>query len=450
MQQKSPPVSGKLTRRRFLNIAGLAGVLGAAGCVGGNGDESTATPEPTPTSTATPASEPTETITPTDTPSETPTETETESTPEFDLPSSFVERDGTNFVINGERYVFSGVANCCIAEGYTSRSRVDTFFNAAERVNTDVIRFKIGSAGGQSNCGRSVDGCDLSFQPEPGEYNKTAFKHLDYIIAEAGKRGIRVILPFVDNWGATGMDRYIAWSESASEHDDFYSDDRVQELYRGFIEQLVTRTNTITGREYRDDPTILMWELANEPRVDSRIDPFRTWIEDTAQFIHELDENHLVSTGSDIYPEEAYVQNHAINGIDACSIHLWPQNWDKTDNPATYGTNYITNRAQHGFEDVGKPVYLGEYGWRVNLQDANAETQIQRRNEMFATWHDAAVSANIDGALVWELLSDSRLEYHRTKPGKGETVGFACPEHTGTCEELRSFAERMDEQSAAE
>lgn len=430
-----------LDRRRFLQIAGATGIAGMAGCRGGSSDDATTTPTVTDTLTATATAADQTTATPT-------ADTATKSTPTPDFPSSFVERDGTNFVVDGDRFVFSGVANCCLAEGYTSQSRVDSFFDAAARLKTDVIRFKIGSAGGQSNCGQAVDGCDLSFQPEPGKFNETAFEHLDYILAEAGKRGIRVILPFVDNWGATGMDRYIRWSESATSHDDFYTDDRTLELYRDFIETLLTRTNTVTGREYRDDPTVLTWELANEPRVESAHAAFRTWIEDTAAFVHELDGSHLVSTGSDIYPEEEYVRNHAIDGIDACSIHLWPQNWDE-ENPASFGTGYITNRAKRGFEDVGKPVYLGEYGWRVNLQDDDAAAQIRRRNELFATWHDAALAADIDGGLAWELLSDGRIRYHRTESGQGETVGFVCPDHEGTCEELRSFADRVDDRSTA-
>lgn len=37
-------------------------------------------------------------------------------------------------------------------------------------------------------------------QDEPGNYNDNTFKALDYILNEARKHGIRVILSFVDNW----------------------------------------------------------------------------------------------------------------------------------------------------------------------------------------------------------------------------------------------------------
>jgi hypothetical protein len=32
------------------------------------------------------------------------------------------------------------------------------------------------------------------------------------------------------------------------------------------VQTLLTRKNHLTGVEYRDDPTILAWELMNEPR----------------------------------------------------------------------------------------------------------------------------------------------------------------------------------------
>ncbi|MFB6295045.1 MAG: hypothetical protein ABEI97_04760, partial [Candidatus Nanohaloarchaea archaeon] len=121
----------------------------------------------------------------------------------------------------------------------------------------------------------------------------------------------------------------------------------------------------------------------------------------------------------------------------------------KAERAASYGRRFIGEAAERATEDVGKPVYLGEYGWRVNLQAGDVASQLQRRAELFEEWHSAALDAGIGGAVAWELLSDSRLQYHREEPGEGETVGFAYPEHDDTCAELRRFAEHIDEQSAA-
>ena len=46
----------------------------------------------------------------------------------------------------------------------------------------------------------------------------------------------------------------------------FYTDPTIRQYYKDWIRTLVTRTNSITGVKYVDDPTIFSWELANEPR----------------------------------------------------------------------------------------------------------------------------------------------------------------------------------------
>ena len=39
----------------------------------------------------------------------------------------------------------------------------------------------------------------------------------------------------------------------------------VQAAYLDFVTAIVLRKNSITGVLYRDDPTILAWDIANEP-----------------------------------------------------------------------------------------------------------------------------------------------------------------------------------------
>jgi mannan endo-1,4-beta-mannosidase len=47
----------------------------------------------------------------------------------------------------------------------------------------------------------------------------------------------------------------------------FYTDSKVKQYYKDWLKTIITRTNTITGQRYSEDPTVLAWELANEPRV---------------------------------------------------------------------------------------------------------------------------------------------------------------------------------------
>lgn len=52
----------------------------------------------------------------------------------------------------------------------------------------------------------------------------------------------------------------------ARDDDDFYSNAVVKGYYKNHVRKLLNRINTITRVEYKDDSTIIAWELMNEPR----------------------------------------------------------------------------------------------------------------------------------------------------------------------------------------
>ena len=51
----------------------------------------------------------------------------------------------------------------------------------------------------------------------------------------------------------------------------------------------------------RDDPTILAWSLANEPRCDGDYSgsSLQGWIDATAEFLKSIDPNHLITVGAE-------------------------------------------------------------------------------------------------------------------------------------------------------
>lgn len=58
----------------------------------------------------------------------------------------------------------------------------------------------------------------------------------------------------------------------------FYVIPEAQQLYRAHIDKVINRVNTVTGIRYGDDPTVLAWELANEPITPA---PYE-WFDNTA------------------------------------------------------------------------------------------------------------------------------------------------------------------------
>ncbi len=47
----------------------------------------------------------------------------------------------------------------------------------------------------------------------------------------------------------------------------FFTNSSVRSSFKAYVSMLVYRTNTVTGTTYRDDPTIMAWELQNEPHL---------------------------------------------------------------------------------------------------------------------------------------------------------------------------------------
>lgn len=65
------------------------------------------------------------------------------------------------------------------------------------------------------------------------------------------------------------MDQYVRWA-GGRYHDSFYRDPRIRAWHKAWISHLLNRVNMITGVAYKDDPTIMTWELGNEPRCARR------------------------------------------------------------------------------------------------------------------------------------------------------------------------------------
>jgi mannan endo-1,4-beta-mannosidase len=80
----------------------------------------------------------------------------------------------------------------------------------------------------------------------------------------------------------------------------FYELPEAQRLWRAYVRAIVLRPNSANGgRLHRDDPTILAWQLANEPRALSKRGAYRAWVSDAAGFLKGLDCNHMVTVGSE-------------------------------------------------------------------------------------------------------------------------------------------------------
>jgi mannan endo-1,4-beta-mannosidase len=235
---------------------------------------------------------------------------------------------------------------------------------------------------------------------------ENGLERLDHLIAGAERAGIRLILPLVNHWpDFGGMDRYVEWFEAAS-RDAFYTDPAIRGAYQSYVEQVLTRINTVTGRPYKDEPSILAWELANEPRCDCSDGGaiLIEWVGEMSRWIKQNDPNHLLGVG-----DEGFFGKHGVDcaaylevpDIDFGTFHLYPQAWKQRD-PLNFGLRWIEQHLAAG-RSAGKPMLLEEYGMTVGGPRGLSSTS--EREDIYRAWLRAILEHEGAGDLAWMLAS---------------------------------------------
>jgi len=205
----------------------------------------------------------------------------------------------------------------------------------------------------------------------PGKFNEAAFRTLDEVLAAANRTGVRLIIPLVDNWPWMGGRAEYAGFRDKSK-DDFWTDPQVIADFEQTIRFILTRTNTVTGVCYRDDPAVLCWETGNE--IASPV----AWTREIAGYIKSLDTNHLVMDGfnASVLRDESL----EIPDVDIVTTHHYPgQNRSFTE----------LIRANAAKAKGRKAYIIGEFGFVSTAQ-------------MAETLHTIADSS-ASGGLLWSL-----------------------------------------------
>jgi mannan endo-1,4-beta-mannosidase len=186
-------------------------------------------------------------------------------------------------------------------------------------------------------------------QPVMGKFNTRVLRGLDIILAEMGKRNMKAVIFFSNNWEWSGgfqqyldwggkvpvdkKTRKLTWDELRDQTSKFYSCSVCKTAYKEQVAVVMNRRNSVTKKRYIDDPAIMAWELANEPRPmrPAANEDYVKWIADTAAYIKSKDPNHLVTLGHEgsIGTEsmEIFEAIHADKNVDYLTIHIWPKNW---------------------------------------------------------------------------------------------------------------------------
>ncbi len=232
----------------------------------------------------------------------------------------------------------------------------------------------------------------------PGKFNEEGFRVLDMALEVANQTGVRLIVPFVDNWSWWGgINEYAGFRRKPK--DAFWTDRQVISDFKDTIAFIINRTNSLTGVPYRDDKAILCWETGNE--LQSPAD----WTREIAAYIKTLDRNHPVMDGyhatelrdaSLAMPEVDIVTTHHYPGGNKSFAELVRANWHKAKGK--------------------KPYIVGEFGFVPTAQIL--ETM------------DAVLQTGASGALAWSLRPRNRdggFYWHSEPAGGNKYKAFHWP-----------------------
>ena len=384
----------------------------------------------------------------------------------------FVTRRGSSFRRHGVPYRYAG-ANMW----YAAWLGADAEFGDRARLTRELDRLAdLGIRNlrllASAELSPLRDSITPAFRDRTDAYNQVLFGGLDWTLAEMAQRDMTAVLYLANFWEwSGGMMTYLYWVDGGRYIDmndpahpwpefpdwnaAFYGNAAAQRLYRDYVRAVVTRTNGVTGRRYSADPTIMAWQLANEPRPGGsdavavpNLPTFYRWIDSTARYIKTLDPHHLVCTGSEglkgsIEREDVVLAAHRSPAIDYLTAHVWPNNWswmDPADLAGTYAAgaakvaDYIDTHIRLA-TTLGKPLVIEEFGYPRNGAAAYDAAVTTSFKDLFYRQIYAAVEASVaqGGPLVgsnfWAWTGEARSRHADHRFVRGDTGYMGDPPH---------------------
>ncbi|PON95166.1 1,4-alpha-glucan-branching enzyme [Trema orientale] len=345
-------------------------------------------------------------------------------------PSGFVQTRGTEFMINGSPFFFNGFNSywmMTVASQPSQRYKISNVFREAAAAGLTVCRTWAFSDGG-----------DQALQMSPGVYNEAVFQGLDFVISEARKYGVKLILSLSNNYqDYGGKPQYAKWARSAgvpiSGDDDFYTNAVVKSYYKNHVRKVLTRINTLTRIAYKDDSTIMAWELMNEPRcqADYSGKTVNGWVQEMASYVKSIDNKHLVEVGMEGFYGDSiqdrkqynpgyqvgtdFITNNQIKEIDFTTIHAYPDVWlsGQNDNSQmAFLQRWLTSHWEDSRTILKKPLVFAEFGKSKKDPGYSESGRDNFLNTLYSNIYNLARNGGIGGGLVWQIMAQGMESYY--------------------------------------
>ncbi|NHN27776.1 cellulase family glycosylhydrolase [Flavobacterium jejuense] len=325
----------------------------------------------------------------------------------------FVHIKDNNFIKDGKPYHFIGTNywyGAMIGAKNGDRARLLKELDELKAHGISNLRVLVGAEGGDQDYTVTP-----ALQTEKGKYDEVLLDGLDFLLAEMKKRDLTAILFLNNNWEwSGGMAKYLEWNgygvvpnpniepntwpQFMNYTKQFHSCKPCQEDFEKHMQFIIGRTNPYTNLKYTDDPTIMSWEVANEPRVFTKDneEAFTLWINSVVNQIKKLDPNHLVTTGSEGKAGSnddiaTFERTHKNPNIDYLTMHIWPKNWSwynvederKTTKTSIKKTlDYIDEHIQVA-KNLNKIIVLEEFGFPRDQVSFDRKDPISYRNKYY-------------------------------------------------------------------
>lgn len=316
-------------------------------------------------------------------------------------------RDGKPYYFVGTNFWYGAILG---SEGEGgNRERLHKELDFLKSIGINNLRVLVG-ADGENGIKTRVE---PSLQVAPGVYNDTILAGLDYFMNELRERDMTAVLYLNNSWEwSGGYSVYLQWSghgEAVVPAVDgwpaymeyvkqFPQSDSAKALFANHVNYIVSRTNRYNQIKYVDDPTIMSWQIGNEPRAfsDENKEPFARWMADVAAQIKSLDPNHMVSSGSEgswgcEMDMNLFEKIHADPNINYLNIHIWPYNWSwvKADSlkellpRAKENTKKYIDDHMVIARKYSKPIVLEEFGFPRDGFSFSKEAPTTARDEYY-------------------------------------------------------------------
>lgn len=261
---------------------------------------------------------------------------------------------------------------------------------------------------------------------DDGSLHEPGFVALDRVLAAARARGVRLLLVLANHWadygGAPAVLRMVAPGE-ALPVEAFYRDPRAIAAQQAYLRALVSRTNTLDGTRYAEDPAVFAWELANEPRCDvpelCAAGTLTRWARAMSTAIRVAGATQPIAwggVGRDAEHGEDLTGLVREGGVEILTLHVYPGLASSLETGAVPAGPRALVAAERGAawirdgaaaaRALGVPLLVEELGWAT----AGGDDTDGERALVLRTWLETAREQRV-GALPWMIGEPSRPDY---------------------------------------